>query len=59
MVNYTSFLADLKIGDIVLVDDGLIGIEVIKVNENEVTCKALQNGNLSENKGVNLPGISI
>ncbi|MCX2958998.1 MAG: pyruvate kinase, partial [Serratia symbiotica] len=58
-VTYTGFSADLKIGDTVLADDGLIGMEVIKVTENEVICKVLNNGDLGENKGVNLPGVSI
>lgn len=42
-----------------LVDDGLIGMEVTNVTENEVICKVLNNGDLGENKGVNLPGVSI
>ncbi|MCP1065762.1 pyruvate kinase PykF [Serratia symbiotica] len=58
-VTYTGFSADLKIGDTVLVDDGLIGMEVIKITDNEVICKVLNNGDLGENKGVNLPGVSI
>lgn len=58
-VNYAGFSNDLKIGNTVLVDDGLIGMEVIKVTKHEVTCKVLNNGDLSENKGINIPGISI
>lgn len=58
-VTYTGFAADLKIGDTVLVDDGLIGMEVIKVTEREVICNVLNSGDLGENKGVNLPGVSI
>lgn len=58
-VTYQGFAADLKIGNTVLVDDGLIGMEVIKVTEKTVVCKVLNNGDLGENKGVNLPGVSI
>lgn len=58
-VTYPGFTADLKIGNTVLVDDGLIGMEVTEVNENTVVCKVLNNGDLGENKGVNLPGVSI
>ena len=58
-VTYAGFAADLKIGNTVLVDDGLIGMEVTNVTENEVICKVLNNGDLGENKGVNLPGVSI
>ncbi|WP_225639520.1 pyruvate kinase PykF [Candidatus Profftia sp. (ex Adelges kitamiensis)] len=58
-VTYPGFATDLKIGNIVLVDDGLIGMEVIAVLENEVVCKVLNAGHLGENKGINLPGVSI
>lgn len=58
-VTYPGFASDLKIGNTVLVDDGLIGMEVIQVTEREVICKVLNSGDLGENKGVNLPGVSI
>ncbi|TDS98495.1 pyruvate kinase PykF [Erwinia rhapontici] len=58
-VTYAGFASDLKIGNTVLVDDGLIGMEVIEVTESTVVCKVLNNGDLGENKGVNLPGVSI
>ncbi|CCG87185.1 pyruvate kinase PykF [Erwinia piriflorinigrans] len=58
-VTYPGFAADLQIGNTVLVDDGLIGMEVIEVTANTVVCKVLNNGDLGENKGVNLPGVSI
>lgn len=58
-VTYSGFAADLSIGNTVLVDDGLLGMEVVEVAENTVVCKVLNNGDLGENKGVNLPGVSI
>ena len=58
-VTYAGFTEDLKIGNTVLVDDGLIGMEVKEVTENTVVCTVLNNGDLGENKGVNLPGVSI
>ncbi|GAA0484606.1 MULTISPECIES: pyruvate kinase PykF [Tatumella] len=58
-VTYPGFAADLAIGNTVLVDDGLLGMEVLSVTENTVVCKVLNNGDLGENKGVNLPGVSI
>jgi len=58
-VTYSGFASDLAIGNTVLVDDGLIGLEVTEVTETTVVCKVLNNGDLGENKGVNLPGVSI
>ena len=56
-VTYAGFAKDLKVGNTVLVDDGLIGMEVTAVTDKEVICKVLNNGALGENKGVNLPNV--
>ena len=58
-VTYAGFAADLNVGNTILVDDGLIEMEVISTTETEVKCKVLNNGALGENKGVNLPGVSV
>lgn len=58
-ITYPGFAADLNIGDTVLVDDGLIAMKVTECTENTVVCNVLNNGDLGENKGVNLPGVSI
>ncbi len=58
-VTYAGFTEDLSVGDTVLVDDGLIGMQVTAVSGSDVVCKVLNNGDLGENKGVNLPGVSI
>jgi pyruvate kinase len=58
-VTYSGFAMDLKPGNRVLVDDGLIAMEVKEIKGNEVICTVLNNGELGENKGINLPGVSI
>lgn len=58
-VTYENFAKDLKVGNTVLVDDGLIALEVQEINGNEVVCIAKNSGDLGENKGINLPGVSI
>ncbi len=58
-VTYAGFAKDLEAGNTILVDDGLIEMEVISTTETEVKCKVLNNGALGENKGVNLPGVSV
>ncbi|VFP86496.1 pyruvate kinase PykF [Candidatus Erwinia haradaeae] len=58
-VTYPGFSTDLNIGNTVLVDDGLIGMRVISVTRNTVTCRVLNNGKLGSCKGINLPGVSI
>jgi len=55
-LNYLQFPQDVKEGEKVLIDDGKIILEVIETNGlDEVKLKVLYGGNLSSNKGVNLP----
>ncbi|QUM80957.1 pyruvate kinase PykF [Moritella sp. 5] len=58
-VTYAGFAKDLSPGAIILVDDGLIEMEVTETTDTEVKCKVLNTGALGENKGVNLPNISV
>lgn len=58
-VTYAGLTSDLSVGNKVLVDDGLIAMEVLKITNTEVVCNVLNGGDLGENKGVNLPGVSI
>ncbi len=58
-VSYKNFFNDLSIGDIILVDDGLISMEVCDKKDNKVICFVKNSGFLGENKGINLPNISI
>jgi pyruvate kinase len=58
-VTYEGFPNDLKVGNTVLVDDGLIAMTVTAIKGDQVICKVLNNGDLGENKGINLPNISI
>lgn len=58
-VTYPGFAHDLRVGNMILVDDGLLEMEVTGVTDEEVVCKVLNNGDLGENKGVNLPSVSV
>ncbi|AYA40424.1 pyruvate kinase PykF [Xenorhabdus nematophila] len=58
-VTYAGLPADLAPGKTVLVDDGLIAMTVKEITATEVICEVLNNGDLGENKGVNLPNVSI
>lgn len=58
-VTHQGFAKDLKIGDRVLIDDGLVGLEVINKNSTDVICKVLNPGDISSNKGVNLPNVKV
>jgi len=59
-MTYTSFAADVKPGERVLLDDGKLAMEVISTNgKDEVKTKIIQGGILSSKKGVNLPNTKV
>ncbi|GAA0333231.1 pyruvate kinase [Bacillus carboniphilus] len=60
-VTYTGLIEDVHIGSKILLDDGLIGLEVIKIDldAKEIHTKVLNNGTLKNKKGVNVPGVSV
>jgi len=58
-VTYEGLTNDLEPGNIVLLDDGLIGMTVKEIKGTDVICTVNNNGELGENKGVNLPGVSV
>lgn len=64
-VDYKSICNTVSPGDLVLLDDGLIALEVLEVEngaepENQkVICQALNAGPIKKNKGVNLPGLEL
>lgn len=50
---------DCKPGDKILIDDGKVSVEVVEVKGNDVVTKVVQPGFVSNNKGINLPGVSV
>ena len=60
-VTYEGLVHDVSKGSTILLDDGLIGLEVLEVNadKREILTKVLNNGTLKNKKGVNVPGVSV
>src|ERR1700730_1885616 len=60
-ITYPGLIEDVNVGSKILLDDGLIGLEVTGVNkeENEIHTKILNSGTLKNKKGVNVPGVSV
>ena len=58
-INYSGLNDDVKAGDRILIDDGLIELEVEAVEGSDIHTKILNGGELGEKKGVNVPGVSI
>ncbi|WP_082018152.1 pyruvate kinase PykF [Candidatus Riesia pediculischaeffi] len=58
-VTYKNLHNDLKKGDSILIDDGLIEMRVLYIEDEKIICKVLNNGILGENKSINLPGVTV
>ena len=58
-INYAGLAEDVKPGDRILIDDGLIELHVRKVNGPDIVCRIENGGELGEKKGVNVPGVRV
>lgn len=58
-VTYKELPKDLEVGNMVLIDDGLVELEVIEINDTEIICKALNYGVIKDRKGINIPNVKI
>src|SRR3954447_4241449 len=56
---YAGLPHDVKPGDVLLLDDGLLSLEVIEKNDTDVETRVLIGGTLKNNKGINLPGVKV
>ena len=58
-VNHPEALDSIKIGDNILLENGLMKIEVISKEEDGITCKVINGGNLGSKKSLNVPGVHL
>ncbi|WP_261133231.1 pyruvate kinase [Bacillus sp. Marseille-Q3570] len=58
-VTYPGLVDDVKVGSTILLDDGLIELEVTKVENNQLQTRVLNSGTLKNKKGVNVPNVSV
>src|SRR6266487_6583359 len=56
---YQQLPHDVKGGDRILLDDGLLELSVLGSNETEVQCQVVHGGVLKEHKGINLTGVAV
>ena len=58
-VTYKDLYKDVKPGNTILIDDGLIGLEVQRIEGHNIVCLVKNGGVVSNKKGVNLPGVEV
>ena len=56
---YKGLAADAKVGDRLLVDDGKLALSVVQVEGPDVWCLVVEGGEVSNNKGLSLPGVAV
>jgi pyruvate kinase len=56
---YKGLPGDCKPGDRILIDDGKVTVEVTEVKGSDVVTKVIEPGAVSNNKGINLPGVAV
>lgn len=56
---YKPLPKDVKIGDRILLDDGLLELRVVSTGETDIQCLVVYGGELGEHKGINLPGVAV
>ena len=58
-VSYKNLYKDVKPGTKILIDDGLLGIEVEEIKDKDIYCKVVEGGKLGSRKSINIPGCSV
>ena len=58
-VSYKGLADDVKEGDSILIDDGLVGLRVKSVENGNIKCIVENSGIVKNHKGVNVPGVKI
>ena len=58
-VNYQNLVNDIQVGNTVLVDSGLIRLEVLEKHAAHIRCRVLTPGRLSSRRHINLPGVRV
>jgi len=58
-VNYDGLIDDISVGDVVLVDNGVIRMKVLGKKENSIRCELLTEGVMGSRRHINLPGVRV
>ena len=58
-ITYGELPGDVKAGDTILLDDGLVRLTVLETSETEIRCRGENDGKMKNHKGVNVPGVRL
>lgn len=58
-VNYDGLIDDISVGDVVLLDNGVMRWRVLEKANNKIRCEVLTEGTLGSRRHINLPGVKV
>jgi len=58
-ITYKDLRKDVKKGSTILINDGLIELQVEDITETDIICKVIHGGMVSDRKGINVPGVEL
>lgn len=58
-ITFKGLPADVSVGTRILINDGVIELKAEKITSTDIVCKVISGGTLSNNKGVNVPGVEL
>ncbi len=58
-ITYPGLPKDIQVGNRILIDDGLIELEVIRLTDTDIICRIINGGELGMRKGVNVPNVKV
>ena len=58
-LSYKCLAEDVQQGTVILIDDGLIGLKVKEIVDQDIVCEIVNGGELGERKGVNVPNVPV
>ena len=58
-ITYKDLPHDVAPGGTIMLDDGLIKLQIVTVNDTDIVCKVLNSGKIKNKKGVNVPGVHL
>ncbi len=58
-ISYPDLYQDVAVGNTILIDDGLVEMEVVELNDTQIVCQVKNGGKVSDRKGVNVPNVKL
>lgn len=58
-ISFKKLPADVTVGTKILINDGVIELVAEKITDTDIICRVIHGGKLSNNKGINVPGVHL